>query len=488
MLMKQLLLPTTRSTRTLPFGAATGAEVFVVIVSVIVAVMVFVTTIAAAPVQAADRPAAACRVVPTSPEHRSLAGPEADVERLYRALFLRRPDDQGLRYWSEVLRRGEADLGDVADHFASSTEFTNRYGHLADDAFVDLLYCNVLGRSDGRAGAAYWRSELAGGLSRADAVLLFSQSSEFERRSTAIAPQPEPEPAPRTPSPSTIPTTTPSTSPATVPAPATPTTPTTPTTTPPPPDGNDRGSQPRLVWADEFDSFDPLVWRAEHSTYGDGNGELQCYRPENVSVGDGALVLRAKTETYTCPNGSTREVTSGMVRGRVEFDHGQRIEFRVKINPADPDDQHGLWPALWASSWNGGGWPRGGEVDWLEYVGKEPTRAHHTIHYLGTDGRRAKVPKAVELGERFSDSWHVIAFDWTDDLVWYLDGREVQRIRAAEVSATDNPFLDSADAITQIKLNLALGGSWGGPLGPTTLDATGSTNFAVDYVRIYDLP
>ena len=136
-----------------------------------------------------------------------------------------------------------------------------------------------------------------------------------------------------------------------------------------------------------------------------------------------------------------------MVRGRVDFDHGQRIEFRVKVNPRDPVDQRGLWPALWASSWNGRGWPRGGEVDWLEYVGKEPTRAHHTIHYPGTDGRRAKTPKAVELGERFSDSWHVIAFDWTDDLVWYIDGREVQRIPAADVEATDNPFLESANPV-----------------------------------------
>ena len=202
-----------------------------------------------------------------------------------------------------------------------------------------------------------------------------------------------------------------------------------------------------MVWADEFDSFDGTVWRREHSTYGDGNGELQCYRPENVAVAGGALILRARTENYTCPNGSTRDVTSGMVRGRVDFDHGQRIEFRVKVNPRDPVDQRGLWPALWASSWNGRGWPRGGEVDWLEYVGKEPTRAHHTIHYPGTDGRRAKTPKAVELGERFSDSWHVIAFDWTDDLVWYIDGREVQRIPAADVEATDNPFLESANPV-----------------------------------------
>ncbi|MDH4280112.1 MAG: hypothetical protein OEW83_18735, partial [Acidimicrobiia bacterium] len=87
--------------------------------------------------------------------------------------------------------------------------------------------------------------------------------------------------------------------------------PPTPPTPPTPPPGSDTAAQPTLVWADEFDSFDGTVWRREHSTYGDGNGELQCYRPENVAVAGGALILRARTENYTCPNGSTRDVTSG---------------------------------------------------------------------------------------------------------------------------------------------------------------------------------
>ena len=444
------------------------------------AVLSVVAVMAPSPVAAAAESSDAdCRVVPIASEHRELTEPAASVERLYRALFLRRPDRAGLGYWTATLNRGDADLGAVAEYFASSPEFANRYGRLSDDRFVDLLYCNVMGRHDDDSGSAYWRSQLRTGLTRAAAVLHFSQSAEFVARSSAP------------PAPTTIPDAPPSPPTTTAPSPAPPTPPGGEPATPPPPPTDDPGGDdspgPTLVWAEEFDTFDSSVWRREHSTYGDGNGELQCYRPENVSVRDGALILRAKVETYTCPNGSTRQVTSGMVRGTVDFDHGQRIEFRVKVNPRDPDDQRGLWPALWASSWNGGGWPRGGEVDWLEYVGKDPTRAHHTIHYLDPDGRRAKMPKAVDLDERFSDSWHVVAFDWTDDLVWYLDGREVQRITAAEVNALDNPFLESSNSITQIKLNLALGGSWGGALGPTTVDAAGTTNFAVDYVRIYNL-
>ena len=433
---------------------------------------------------------ASCGVVPTATEHRSLIGNAASVERLYRALFLRSPEPAGLRHWTGALDTGELDLVEVADAFASSTEFSLRYGALSDAVFVDMLYCNVVGRVDRGDGAVYWRGQLNQEMSRAEVVLYFSQSAEFIRKSierplvassaapstttTSPPPQePEPRPEPESqsqpepePEPEPDPEPQPEQDPQPEPEPQT---------------------DAELVWAEEFNTLNPDVWHREHSTYGDGNKELQCYRPENVDVRNGTLVLTAKRETYTCPNGSTREVTSGMVRGKVDFDHGQRIEFRVKVNPNNPDDQRGLWPALWASSWNGGGWPNGGEFDWLEYVGKEPTRTHYTIHYADTDGGKAKMPKAVDIGERFSDRWHTVTFDWGDDLVWYLDGVEVQRIVAADVDAWNNPFLESANAVTQIKLNFALGGTWGGVLGPDTIDAAGSTTFMIDYVRIYDL-
>lgn len=116
-----------------------------------------------------------------------------------------------------------------------------------------------------------------------------------------------------------------------------------------------------VVWEENFDRLDLTRWIVEHSTYGDGGNQLQCYRPENVSVRDGKLILRAVHETYTCPNGSTRRVTSGMVRSiGLYLAPGQVLEFRMKLTPADEDNQEGLWPAIWASGW-AGKWPYGGE-------------------------------------------------------------------------------------------------------------------------------
>ncbi|MGH1488392.1 MAG: fibronectin type III domain-containing protein [Acidimicrobiales bacterium] len=246
-------------------------------------------------------------------------------------------------------------------------------------------------------------------------------------------------------------------------------------------------SSETVVWEDNFDSLDLNHWKVEHSTYGDGNNELQCYKPSNVSVSGGKLVLRAMHETYTCPNGSTRQVTSGMVRSRgVTFSPGQAIEFRVKLTPADPNDQAGLWPAVWASGWGGGGWPRGGELDWLEVMtANNPKRSIFSAHYMNTAGNHAKNGQPVFGDENFSDSWHVVRFDYGVDgnLAWHLDGELVHTITdLPTIQGYPAPF-DSA--IGEIKVNLALGGS-PGPLAPAALGTQGAT-FEMDYIRILNL-
>ena len=59
-----------------------------------------------------------------------------------------------------------------------SAEFAERYGNPEDTAFVTLLYRNVLGREPDAPGLQTWTIALAGGESRADVVLDFSESAE----------------------------------------------------------------------------------------------------------------------------------------------------------------------------------------------------------------------------------------------------------------------------------------------------------------------
>jgi beta-glucanase (GH16 family) len=241
------------------------------------------------------------------------------------------------------------------------------------------------------------------------------------------------------------------------------------------------------VWEENFDQLNTDRWQPEHSSYGDGNGERQCYRPENVAVAGGKLILTARHETYSCPRTGTRTVTSGMVRSRgLGFSPGQAIEFRVKLTPADPDDQAGLWPAVWASSWTGDKWPSGGEMDWLEVMTAEnPRRSMHSIHYADPSDDHALKNRGAYLDGYFSDEWHTIRFDYGQGgrLRWYLDGRPVFEVTAADtLQGYPAPF---DQTVREIKINLATGGT-PGPLSWGALGSSGAT-FEVDYIKVWNL-
>ena len=72
----------------------------------------------------------------------------AQVTRLYDTALDRQPDDAGLVFWTNVLRTGVADLGDLAELFVASPEFRDRYGDVGREEFVALLYRNTLDRDD----------------------------------------------------------------------------------------------------------------------------------------------------------------------------------------------------------------------------------------------------------------------------------------------------------------------------------------------------
>ncbi len=257
-----------------------------------------------------------------------------------------------------------------------------------------------------------------------------------------------------------------------------------PTTQPPTTSGSNSGA---LLFQENFDSLNTSRWKVEHSAYGGINGEVQCYQPNNVWVSGGKLVLRAKKESYDCPRAGRKSYTSGMVRLQdVEFKPGQAVEFRVKLNPGNRDTQAGLFPAVWSSSWSSGGWPKGGEVDYLEVMTVEdPKRAMFSMHYQGKGGGHELKNKGAYLGEYFSDSWHTIRFEYgyNGRLRWLMDGKETFVVdHAATSQGYPAPF---DQTIREIKINLALGGH-PGPLNDAALGSSGAT-FEVDYLRIYKL-
>jgi subtilisin-like proprotein convertase family protein len=99
------------------------------------------------------------------------AAPQADVNRiseLYVAFFNRVPDADGLSYWISQLGAGQS-VTQIAEAFYNAgvqySSLTGFSAGMSNATFVNVIYKNVLGRSDGAdaEGLAYWTGELASG-------------------------------------------------------------------------------------------------------------------------------------------------------------------------------------------------------------------------------------------------------------------------------------------------------------------------------------
>jgi beta-glucanase (GH16 family) len=230
-----------------------------------------------------------------------------------------------------------------------------------------------------------------------------------------------------------------------------------------------------LVWHDEFDAAPGPDWSFDNGTgaNGWGNNEREFYtaRPENVRVEGGELIIEARQERY-----ASSEYTSARLKteGRATFKFG-RIEARIQV----PRGQ-GLWPAFWllGDDFRAAGWPRCGEIDIMENIGREPGRVHATVHGPGySGGQGVGGPFDLPSGA-FADGFHVFAAEWDGaGLRFSVDDNVYKSITRADVPGAwvfDHPFF--------LLLNLAVGGNWpGDPNADTAFPA----RMKVDYVRVY---
>ncbi|MBP7227975.1 MAG: glycoside hydrolase family 16 protein [Longilinea sp.] len=231
-----------------------------------------------------------------------------------------------------------------------------------------------------------------------------------------------------------------------------------------------------LRWHDEFDGteIDPANWTYDLGGNGWGNGEMQYYtnRPENARVENGYLVIEARQEKYA---GSYYTSARLKTQGLQEFQYG-RMEARLKV----PSGK-GFWPAFWmlGANFPQAGWPDCGEIDIMEYLGKEPDLIMGTLHGPGYSGALG-FSKWNRQTYDIADDFHVYAIEWDENQIsWFYDGTSYHTVTRADVGnrpwVFDQPFF--------FILNLAVGGTLGGMVSPTT---TFPAQYLVDYVRVYD--
>ena len=242
----------------------------------------------------------------------------------------------------------------------------------------------------------------------------------------------------------------------------------------------------KLVWSDEFNgpdgsSVDPSKWVLETGGNGWGNHELEYYtlRPANAFQQGGNLVIKVSREKYSGADAVSRDYTSARLKTEGKFSQKYgRFEARIKI----PEGQ-GIWPAFWMLGADIGqvGWPKCGEIDIMENIGKEPAVAHGTIHgpgYSGDNGIGS--PFSPPDHARFADDFHIYAVEWQPTAIrFYVDDHLYATRTPAEIPkgttwVYNHPFF--------MLLNVAVGGGWPGPPDSTT---PFPQTMLVDYVRVY---
>jgi len=241
-----------------------------------------------------------------------------------------------------------------------------------------------------------------------------------------------------------------------------------------------------LVWSDEFNGadgsqVDSSKWVLETGGNGWGNDELEYYtaRPDNSFQQGGNLVIKAIQEKYTGTDGVSRDYTSARLKteGKFAQKYG-RFEARIKI----PRGQ-GIWPAFWmlGDDIAKKGWPKCGEIDIMENIGKEPSIVHGTIHGPGYSGGGGLSSPSTLVGDQnFADDFHIYAVEWEKEAIrFYVDDRLYSTRTPADLPkgtkwVYKHPFF--------IILNVAVGGGWpGSPDSTSTFPQT----MLVDYVRVY---
>jgi hypothetical protein len=95
------------------------------------------------------------------------------------AAFDRTPDVGGVTYWTEQADNGMSTI-EMAARFIDSNEFRNLYGSssLPADTSVDQVYENVLHRAGEQAGVDYWVDQIQAGMSEAEVLARFADSTE----------------------------------------------------------------------------------------------------------------------------------------------------------------------------------------------------------------------------------------------------------------------------------------------------------------------
>lgn len=232
-----------------------------------------------------------------------------------------------------------------------------------------------------------------------------------------------------------------------------------------------------LVWSDEFrddGTPDNSKWSFETGGGGWGNNEQQYYtdRFQNCRIEDGHLIVEARKEEH-----QNYHYTSARIHTLGDGWKYARIEIKAKLPHGA-----GTWPAFWMlpthPQYGNLGWPDNGEIDIMEYAGKEPDQVLGSIYsknHIWWDHSGYSVYQSVPNAE---SAYHIYSMEWSqENMELAVDGVVYNSFSNPHTTWEDWPF----DQQYRLIINFALGG-WG---GDAIDDAIFPQTLSIDYVRVY---
>lgn len=214
-----------------------------------------------------------------------------------------------------------------------------------------------------------------------------------------------------------------------------------------------------LTLEEDFNKFDPSTWNTRLETPKKTYRNSDCFfLKRNVVIEDGYLVLMTKREPLKLKDASgnlrSLKYTSGLVNSFKKFrqKYGY-FEARIKLPSG-----RGLWPAFWlmpdrtldpslefehgmrstrivndSEKFING---KGMEIDIMEYLTEWNRKKFHiAAHWDGYADDLKSFRTFYKPDKKFSDDFHTYGVYWDEGiLIWYFDGKEINRLESPRVS------------------------------------------------------
>lgn len=243
-----------------------------------------------------------------------------------------------------------------------------------------------------------------------------------------------------------------------------------------------------VSWSDDFSASSVDAGKWGRYLGAGSNNEQQVYTKDTSCqvTGDQSLLIT--------PENSGGKWTSCRLESVPAFaaKAGGQLIVQARLKLGDPGASlQGIWPAFWSlgeAVRSGTDWPGCGEIDTMENI-NGGSLGYGTLHCGGACNDPTGLSQGMAFDYGTFHTWaHAIDLrnsDWREQsITWYMDGQAFKVVHGKDLG-DEGAWKSVAQKGMFITLNVAVGGSWPGPVGGNTVSGK-AAGMEVLYVAVYE--